>query len=225
MDIKEVLRKHTLWLEQSFSGEKADLRRMDCSGLNLSWVDLSCARMFSTNLKYTNLNGATLINADLTGADLTGANLNDAILIGANLNGANLTDANLAGANLTDANLNGANLSGCVGLIEPIDYIEKHFEKSPHGYIVYKVFNESYIAPEYWEIKQGSIITETVNFNRSCGCGCGINVAPLDWIKQCCSNKKIWRCLIEWPWLAGVCVPYNTDGRIRASKIRLLEII
>lgn len=195
MDIKEVLRKHTLWLEQSFSGEKADLSHMDCRGVNLSRTDLTHACLLSANLKDANLTGTKLIYADLRRANLAGANLS------------------------------GANLSGCVGLVDPTDYIDDHFEKSPHGYIVYKVFGGIYRVPEYWEIEQNSIIAETVDFDRCCDCGCGINVATLDWIKQNFMNEEIWKCLIEWPWLAGVCVPYNTDGKIRASKIRLLEIV
>ena len=81
-----------------------------------------------------------------------------------------------------------------------------------------------YAPPERWEIKPDSIIEEVVNPERQNDCGCGINVAPLQWVKD---NYKgeIWKCLIEWPWLAGVIVPFNTDGKIRCERVRLLEIV
>lgn len=74
------------------------------------------------------------------------------------------------------------------------------------------------------KIEPDSIISENVMFDRCIGCGPGINVAPLDWVKK---NYKgeIWKCLIEVPWLAGVCVPYNTDGKIRCERVRLLEVV
>jgi len=63
-----------------------------------------------------------------------------------------------------------------------------------------------------------------VNANRTDVCGCGINVAPLEWVKR---NYKgvIWKVLIRWEWLAGVCVPYNTDGKIRCERVELVEVV
>lgn len=138
---------------------------------------------------------------------------------------ANLSGANLSGADLSRADLSGANLSGAKGLLDTVNYMEAHFERVERGYIVYKTFGSTYEPPTEWEIKPESIITETVNFDRCTECGSGINVAPLEWVKREYPNKQIWKCLIEWPWLVGVCVPYNTDGKIRASRVRLLEVV
>ncbi len=81
-----------------------------------------------------------------------------------------------------------------------------------------------YKAPDTWEIKEGSIIEENVNPNRADVCGCGINVATEEWIKkEDTGSKKIWKILIKWEWLAGVVVPYNTDGKIRCERAMLLE--
>ena len=148
------------------------------------------------------------------------ANLSGANLIGANLIGANLSRANLIGAKLSRANLSGAK-----GLLDTVNFMEAHFERVDRGYIVYKTFGENYEPPSEWKIEPQSIIEETVNFDRCTSCGSGINVAPLEWVKQNYSNKIIWKCLIEWPWLVGVCVPYNTDGKIRCSRVRLLEVV
>ena len=136
---------------------------------------------------------------------------------------ANLSRANLSDANLSDADLSRANLSGTKGLLNPIDFLEKNFKKNQKGYIVYKTFGEFQSKiPENWKIEESSIIKEIVNFDRCVTCACGVNVATLEWVKKECKNE-IWKCLIEFKWLAGVCVPYNTDGKIRASKVRILK--
>ena len=176
--------------------------------------DGSRANLCDANLCDANLCGANLCDADLCGADLRRANLR----------GANLRRANLRGANLCGANLCGANLCGAQNLLSAINFLDAHFERTEKGYIVYKTFGGAYAPPERWEIKPDSIIDEVVNPERQNDCGCGINVAPLQWVKD---NYKgeIWKCLIEWPWLAGVIVPFNTDGKIRCERVRLLEIV
>jgi hypothetical protein len=155
-------------------------------------------------------------------ANLRGADLSDA-----NLRGANLSNANLRGANLSNANLRGADLSNADGLLSAIEYLEAHFEKTAEGYIAYKTFGGEYNPPEKWVIQPGSVITENVNFDRCRDCGCGINVAPLDWVKEYYGfrSKDIWKVLIRYEWLVGVCVPYHTDGKIRCEKVELIEIV
>ena len=145
----------------------------------------------------------------------------------ANLRGADLSGANLRGANLRGANLRGANLSGAKELLSSVNYMEAHFERTPDGYIAYKIFGDEYAAPESWKIEKGSVITENVNFNRTNKCGCGINVAPLEWVKKNYGykNRDIWKVLIRWEWLCGVCVPYNTDGKIRCERVELVEVM
>ena len=80
LSIAETLARHSAWLADSATGERAVLT------------------------------GANLRDANLRGADLTGANLRDANLTGAYLRDANLRDADLRDANLRGANLRGANL-------------------------------------------------------------------------------------------------------------------
>ena len=152
------------------------------------------------------------------------ANLSGADLRRANLSGANLSDANLSDANLSGADLSDANLSGLKGLLDAINYMEAHFERTDEGYIVYKTFGENYSAPELWKIEPGEIIEETVNCDRTTECGCGINVAPLEWVRRNGRNQP-YKLLIRWEWLPGVVVPYNTDGKIRCSKAQILEAV
>lgn len=151
------------------------------------------------------------------------ANLREADLRGADLREADLPEADLSGANLREADLRGADLSGAKGLLNPIDYIKENFEATSEGIICYKTFGNNYTPPSNWVIAPGSIIEEVVNPLPTLDCACGVNVATLDWVKE--NDRDIWRCLIRWEWLAGVCVPLNTDGKIRAARVQLLEVV
>ncbi len=202
----------------------ADLSGANLRGANLRGADLSGANLRGANLYEANLRGADLSGANLRGADLSEANLREANLRGANLSGADLSGADLSGANLREANLRGANLSGALNLLESCAYIDDHFEKTDKGYIAYKTFGSFNTPPAYWTIEPDSIICENVNFNRTEECGCGVNVGTLEWVKEN-TTGQIWKVLIEWPWLAGVVVPYSTDGKIRCERVRLLEKI
>jgi len=98
------------------------------------------------------------------------------------------------------------------------------------GIIAYKTFGSNYAAAAHWRIEPGSVLDEVVNPNRINDCGCGINVATLDWMRQrrqetLDGTNPIWKCLIRWAWLPGVVVPYDTDGKIRASRVELVETV
>ena len=137
---------------------------------------------------------------------------------------ANLSSADLSSADLSGANLSGANLSGAQGLLSACNYLDAHFDRVKDGYIAYKTFGAQYRAPKKWKIEVGSVIEEVVNHDRTCECGCGINVAPLEWVKRNYSGD-IWKVLIRWEWLAGVVVPYHTDGKIRCERVELLGVV
>ena len=62
-DLKVVLEKHRLYLNNADGGERAVLRGDNLRGANLSWADLR---------------GADLSGADLSDANLRGADLSDA---------------------------------------------------------------------------------------------------------------------------------------------------
>jgi len=240
MDLNKILDLHKKWLGNNPDGVRADLRgadlrEADLSGANLREADLRGADLRGEDLRGADLRGASLSGAelrranlrvaDLRGANLREADLREADLRRADLRGANLSREDLSGADLREADLRGADLGGATGLLNPSDFFAENFETSNIGYIVYKVFGGEYDPPEQWDIRPDAIIEEEVNYDRCTACACGINVATLDWVKSHYPKKQIWKCLIEWPWLAGVCVPYNTAGNIRASKVRLLETV
>jgi len=200
----------------------ANLRGADLRGADLREANLREANLIGADLREANLREANLIGADLREANLIGADLREANLIGADLREADLREANLREANLREANLREANLSNSTGLLNAIDFLKKNFKKTRQGYIVYKSFSERYEPNNKWQIKPGEIITEVVNHTRTQLCGCGVNVATLEWCKKKCS-KQIWKCLIKLEWLSEVCIPYNTDGKIRAGVVQLIE--
>lgn len=225
--LKQILEKHKKWLYGEEGGEEADLRNADLSHLDLKCVDLSLA-----NLRGANLNGTLLQGASFKGADLRCASLSFSTLNGADLNNARLSDADLDSASLRFANLSGADLrrtnlfetdlSCAIGLLDPITYLAEVFDRTEEGYVVYKVFNAVFAPSPKWTIKPGEIITEEVNPCRTNICGCGINVAPLEWVKCSYPGQDIYKLLIKWEWLAGVIVPYNTDGKIRCARAQIV---
>lgn len=125
---------------------------------------------------------------------------------------------------LNFANLLNANLSGTKGLKSERELLEKHFKYSEEGLICYKIFNLYYKPRVDWIIEEYSYITEVVNSIRTNECGSGVNVGSLDWIKKTKENKEqIWECLIEWKDLSSICVPYHTNGKIRANRVKLIK--
>jgi len=244
-ELREVLRLHKLWLGNKEGGCRADLWsanliNADLSSANLSYAKLDSADLSDANLSYTDLSDADLSNASLNDANLRDANLSkadltEASLTRANLSNANLSKTDLSRANLSHVNLIGANIqstnfSGCTGLLSSTDYLQHEFETDDLGVIVYKIVGETYYTiPETWKFEPGSVISEMYNPNRTTECGCGVNCATLRWCIGEYANKlntgraAIWKCRIRWIDLAGVVVPYNTDGKIRCERLELIE--
>ena len=73
-----ILKKHTLWIENESGGERANLSRVDLSGANLYGVDLYGANLYGANLYGADLYGANLYGVDLSGANLYGVDLSGA---------------------------------------------------------------------------------------------------------------------------------------------------
>ena len=132
MDIKEILKKHKMWILGEDGGRFANLRNADLHGANLRNADLHGA-----NLRNADLHGANLRDADLCEANLHGANLRNADLHGANLRNADLRNADLHGANLRNADLCGANLRNadlCEANLRNADLCEANLcEANLHG--------------------------------------------------------------------------------------------
>jgi uncharacterized protein YjbI with pentapeptide repeats len=85
-ELQEILRLHSLWLNDDPDGLIADLRGANLSGVDLQDADLRGANLSGANLLGADLRDADLRDADLCRADLLGADLRDADLRGAKLN-------------------------------------------------------------------------------------------------------------------------------------------
>lgn len=168
-----------------------------------------------------NLEGSALQRASFSNADLAKANLQYANLFGASLRGCSLQDANLFGTKLSDTDIRDVDFSGAKGLLNPIEFISQ-LEHVEDGVICYKAFGQWYDSPKHWKIQRGEIITEMCNPNVTSECGCGVNVATYKWAQDNALGE-LWRCLIRWEWLAGVTIPFNGEGKFRATTVQLLE--
>ena len=213
-ELDEILEKHEKWLAGEPDGERAIINDCDLYGLDLS----------GRNMRYCDLSYCDLRSCDLSGSDLRKCKIIGSEMSNSNLRFCNMSNSDLSDSDMIGCNMRECNLSGCTGLVSPIQYMEKNFERSADGYIAYKVFNAQYLAPGRWILQPGAVIEETVNANRTDDCGCGINVAPLNWVYENYSSE-VWKVLIRWEWLPGVCVPYNTDGNIRCERVELIEIV
>ena len=121
-ELKEILKKHEMWLKDEKGGERADLSNTDLSGVYLWNANLIYANLSGANLSNAGLWNANLTSADLSNADLSGADLSNANLSGANLSDANLINTDLRGTNLWDADLSDANLKNIKTSISTIGY-------------------------------------------------------------------------------------------------------
>ena len=206
--IDQILQLHKMWLDHDDHGKQANLRDADLRDADLSRADLRDANLIRANLR----------DADLSRADLRGANLSDA-----NLSGANLSGANLSGADLFGANLSRANLSRATGLLSP-QYWLGGFQTDQDGVLVFKkIGSTDYDAPEHWKIEPGAFLSEECSPYRTIDCACGVNFGTRAWCEDHYPDADLWLCRIRWIDLAGVVVPYNTDGKARCNRLELVE--
>jgi hypothetical protein len=214
-DLALTLERHLGWLRNRDGGVRANLRSANLSGANLSGADLSSA----------NLRSADLSGANLSGADLSSANLRSADLSGANLRSASLRSANLRSADLSGADLSSANLSGVTGIPSAAEWLRANTKTTNRGCILaYKAFGNTTYAPRAdWKVEPGSYLTEVVNPDRGTECACGVNVGTLAFVSSNYPGAtSVWLVGIEPADIADVVVPFRTDGKFRAGRVRLI---
>jgi len=96
---------HQLWLNNEDGGKK-----LNWSGKNLSYADLSGVGLSCADLSHANLSGADLSNADLSRADLEDADVSHADLQRTDLERADLSGTNLFRTNLFNTDFTNTNL-------------------------------------------------------------------------------------------------------------------
>jgi len=96
--LAQILAAHAAWTQSGGqTGQRADLREADLSGLDLHEIDLGAALLRGARLCRSNLTGASLAMADMSLVDAR-----ETILSGADMRGAKLERATLSKAVLMD---------------------------------------------------------------------------------------------------------------------------
>ncbi len=236
----EQIDAHEMWL-RGLGGERLYVvdecfDGMDLSYRNLREADIRESSFEGTNLRGAILAGGTFTDCNFNGADLAfahcgkaiftrstfrSANLESTRFVNAVLNGVDFRDADMLNVALDEARMFKSNLSGAKKLPDPVSVIKNIYETTEEGIICYKTFGWFFDVPSYWNIEEGSIITEVCDPDPAVDCSYGINVVP-KW-NNIPSDKIVWKCLIRWEWAVGIVVPYGTSGRIRCSKLELLK--
>lgn len=203
MDLNAAIETHRKWLNREEGGKQLELKFSDLRYSDMSHNDLTGSNMHGCDLTGSNMRGCDLTGCDLSGCDMSYNDLRDSVLIG--------------------CDLRNCILSGAVGVPTQWQWVSDNLTKTDNGYICYKTFYEFYTPNKGWKIAEGETITENVNFDKCNLCACGINVGTLEYVLKSTKKADVWECLIPFEALAGVCVPYNTDGRFRCEMVKLLK--
>lgn len=250
-ELKERVAAHEKWLK----GEAPD----DCR-LILKGTEIKEGWLLGLNLNRAILENVYLNESEIRNCSFEGAIIKNCSFVKSSIWSTSFKRSKISKTNFTDADIDTnsfdcaeikecdftnsiwnrcsfteSSFSGSKGLISSIDYLEKTFKKTEQGYITYKKFGQFYDTPNYWDIREGSVLNEVINSNRFEDCGAGINVSTLNWLDEhllfaatlygfsAKDKTDIWEVLIPFEWLSGVCVPYNTDGKIRCERVKLIK--
>ena len=189
--------------------------------------------------KENNTISATLVEAvskraNLWGADLRGANLGEANLGEANLWGANLWEADLWGADLRGADLRGANLGGAdlrgAKNINPLtSTVLSLLRQQKNKLRAFKYVKSNLTSPQQGNLDYsvGKIVQlkkSECEYSELVECDKGLHVATLEWsLLNRNSDQPIIE--VEFDPKDIVSIPYNTDGKFRVKKLKVLRII
>jgi hypothetical protein len=204
----------------------ADLRGADLGEADLREASLRGADLREASLRGADLRGASLGEADLRGADLGEADLREASLGEADLRGADLGEADLREASLRGADLREADLRGakntpleCHDSLNILRYQEGKLR-------AFKYLKDDFTSPingntKYEVGKTVRLRTVDCDPDDRVLCGKGLNVASLEW----CVRKGDTDTFIEVEFDAKdiVSIPYNTDGKFRVRKLKVLR--
>lgn len=197
--------------------------------LDAKYLIFNDTKIHNSNFDGSKFNNTEIVGSDLINCELTNCNISNIEIRVSNLSHSYFNKSIFYGYNIFDiVNLNSVNFSRSTGLLNPIDYLKDNFKFDKDGnLIVYKIFNWAYPKNPNWNIKENSIITEEVNYDRTLNCACGINVGTSDYIYdvtlQIKDDFNIWECIIKPEWFPGIVVPYFDLRKIRTSKLMLIK--
>ncbi len=163
-------------------------------------------------------------NADFSWCKILSCNFSDATFKESSFNRSECLNCDFTDVEFVDTNLDGIDLSRSK-LPNQLDYLKENFEFTKKGLICYKTIGEHYRPNPNWKIAPGEYIEETVLTDRTNECGCGINVGTAKYVFCNSSIQEIWVCLIEFQDFIDLVVPFNSCGKIRAGRVKLLKTI
>lgn len=105
----EVLRLHSLWLNNEREGKRADLRNVDLRHIHLAGFVFDRCDLRGADLRDADLPYIRFFRTDFQGADLRGANLRRSNFLAVNFRNANLQGTNFFGADFLRTDFRGAN--------------------------------------------------------------------------------------------------------------------
>lgn len=217
---KERASKYTIIVDKDFSQQEMDFKITDV-------VFKNC------NLRFTHW--YEISNVKFIGCDLTEAFFQwtiDIIFDTCNVDGLHMSGHRYGKLEIKNSDVEKLNtrtiqnltLSNCSNDYSPTEFLKENFKWTDEGIIAYKTFNELFSPPDHWNIERGEVLTENVDFDEQNDCSYGINVGTEQWVRKNCLNR-VWKVLIPYEALPETIVPYDSDGKIRTSKIRLLHVV
>jgi hypothetical protein len=125
----------------------------------------------------------------------------------------------------------------CIGIDNTSEFL-KTLERDELGFICYKRqgrkrndnaavsrFETAYISPAYWNYVPGSFLEENVDNDRTEQCSYGINVGDFVFCMKHYPSAPLWKCRIRYEDILSMVIPHDTDGKFRAGRLELLEIV
>jgi len=204
-------------------------RRRQALNLDFTGALFRCCTFSDLNLARSIFNGAqfqgcSFLDCGLTQATFCNLPAQRPTAMGLRFYRCNLTEATFVGSQKAPV------FHQCTGLDRGTDVLAS-LEVDPcgRGLIAYKTFGTYFESPGHWEIKQGAVLTESVNRDPWTECACGVNICTAEWLAKTLRHEvgreynTIWRVLIEWADLGSVVVPHRSDGKFRAARVRLLS--
>ena len=186
------------------------------------------ANFADRNLYKVNFYDSWIYSTNFTGATISKSNFGNCLLNCVEMRGTVFKDTTFG-----NTSLNNTNISGASGLLDPVEWLAKNFEHTDEGIIVYRASGSTTYSnhtPAHWKFEPGAYLTETCNPSRESECASGVNFATKDWVLKKYPpsgfrTRKYWKCLIEWKDAPGIVVPFQTNGKARCSRLKILEEI
>lgn len=240
--------RHTIFTDVSFLNCK--MCNADFSNSKIRCVNFCETTFgFASKFRESNIQYSTFIMCDISAGSFTDSNIKGVNFIGAvNLEHCDFSDCEITktvfkNCNLTngsfsnvvfdnsqfiESNMIGTKLSGSTGLLNPVEFITKKFERCGDLIFVYAPF-EFYDETYLKNLKPYKKLENEVNYDRTLNSnGGGFTVYNKEGIKNYLDSRvdstndsHVWECVIPLEFLSLVVVPYTSINSFRTGHIIL----